>query len=329
MISVIVAVYNGGAFLPTCLDSLLQQTYGDFEVLCVDDASTDNSVQVIREYMSRDSRIHLLSLSVNQGQAIARNTALATAQGDIIVILDADDWLAIDALQCISDTFEEYPATDCAVYRCVLVDGDGAERDYGGYAFTVLPGPMAARLSLSWQIHGCYAARKTLYDRYPFDTTCRVYSDDNTTRVHYYLSREVRQIEARYYYLQHPQSVTHTVSTNKLLYLRAAESMRATLHTLHCDDEMVALYENERWKIIIDGYFYYYCHRRKFNNEQRAFCIDTIRQSWIATQTEQIDKHLRRKFGYRPMRHSWTLFRLQEELYFLLRQLLGKNTPCE
>ena len=98
-VTVLVAVYNAERFLPQCLDSLLAQTMSDFQVICIDDASTDRSLQVLNTYALRDLRIEVVRLLENRGQAHARNEGLKQAEGDIVCMLDADDWLSADALE--------------------------------------------------------------------------------------------------------------------------------------------------------------------------------------------------------------------------------------
>lgn len=80
-VSVLIAVYNTEKYLPECLDSLLNQTLMEWEAICVDDASTDGSWNIMQEYSAKDERIRVIRLSENHGQAYARNQALAKAKG--------------------------------------------------------------------------------------------------------------------------------------------------------------------------------------------------------------------------------------------------------
>lgn len=97
MVSIIVPVYNAGKYLEKCLDSLLGQTYQNLEILCVNDGSRDNSLDILQEYSRRDSRIHLINKE-NAGVSQARNDALKRASGDYVMFVDADDW--VDAETC-------------------------------------------------------------------------------------------------------------------------------------------------------------------------------------------------------------------------------------
>ena len=90
-ISIIVTVYNEQEFLVECLDSILGQTFREFELICVDDGSTDGSPQLLEEYAHRDSRISIITQE-NQGVSGARNSGFDVARGEYVLFLDADDF---------------------------------------------------------------------------------------------------------------------------------------------------------------------------------------------------------------------------------------------
>lgn len=89
-ISVIIPIYNVEKFLPQALDSLLSQTFSDFEAVCVNDGSSDNCAEILAAYARKDSRLRIISRN-NQGVSAARNAALDAARGNYIVFLDPDD----------------------------------------------------------------------------------------------------------------------------------------------------------------------------------------------------------------------------------------------
>lgn len=95
LISIIVPVYNSEVYLRQCLDSIISQTLTDYEVIIVDDGSTDNSYTICSDYESRDQRIRLVKHE-NRGPSFARNVALEIAQGEFIGFVDSDDWIEID-----------------------------------------------------------------------------------------------------------------------------------------------------------------------------------------------------------------------------------------
>lgn len=89
-VSVIIPIYNASEYLPLCLNSLVNQTLKDIEIICIDDGSTDNSLDILKEYAQRDSRFQIIKQK-NQGSAAARNTALKFASGEYIGFMDSDD----------------------------------------------------------------------------------------------------------------------------------------------------------------------------------------------------------------------------------------------
>ncbi len=322
-VSVLVAVYNAEDTITRCLDSLVAQTHRDVEILCVDDCSTDGSYDLLRKYASEDSRIKVFRQAENKGQAVARNRALDEATGDLVCFLDSDDRFSQDALEKAVRVFGDNAQTDCVLFRVIMVDGD-AEDDYPMARFDAMTGYEAFEASLTWKIHGCYMTRMSLHKKYPYDDTCRAYSDDNTTRIHYYKSREVRCCDGIYYYHRNAASVTHKPSVRRFDYMKANESMKRQLEALGVGDDVMRMYENVRWLVVIDTYMFYFLNRRRLEREEAGFGIREIKRVWETIDTARIDRALRHKFGYMHIRFSWNLFRLQEEIYFNLKKLLGR-----
>ncbi len=90
--SVIVPVYNTAPWLTCCLDNLLNQTTDIFEIICINDGSTDNSLQILEQYAADNSRIRIIN-QPNRGVSAARNAGLAAARGKYIIFIDSDDWI--------------------------------------------------------------------------------------------------------------------------------------------------------------------------------------------------------------------------------------------
>lgn len=94
LVSIITASHNSSRFIAQTIESVLAQTYMQWEMILIDDGSTDNSSEIIRSYMHQDDRIRVIQLEKNSGPAIARNTAIENARGRYIAFLDSDDlWL--------------------------------------------------------------------------------------------------------------------------------------------------------------------------------------------------------------------------------------------
>ena len=101
-ISIIVPVYNSGKWLNRCIDSILAQTYADFEVLLINDGSTDNSPAICDEYAARDSRIRVFH-KPNSGVSASRNLGISNSNGEYITFVDSDDWIDAEYLECLHD----------------------------------------------------------------------------------------------------------------------------------------------------------------------------------------------------------------------------------
>lgn len=108
-VSVIVAVYNAEKYLRQCLDSIVNQTLRNIEILCVDDGSTDGSLKILEEYREQDSRIRVIAQK-NGGAGAARNRGLREATGEYLSILDADDFFEPDMLERAVEAAQQYRA---------------------------------------------------------------------------------------------------------------------------------------------------------------------------------------------------------------------------
>lgn len=98
LVSIITPTYNCGSFIEETIESVLSQTYSNWEMLIVDDCSTDNTKKIVEQYQQKDSRIKYHCLDRNSGAAVARNTALKMAKGRWIAFLDSDDLWKLEKL---------------------------------------------------------------------------------------------------------------------------------------------------------------------------------------------------------------------------------------
>ena len=97
--SIIIPMYNSQKHLKICVDSILNQTFKDFEIIIIDDMSTDNSVNIYREFYGDNEKVMLLCQEKNQGPGMARNRGIETARGEYIFFVDSDDVIVPDALE--------------------------------------------------------------------------------------------------------------------------------------------------------------------------------------------------------------------------------------
>ena len=102
-VSVIVPVYNVEQFLPKCLESIINQSLEDIEIICINDGSTDNSLSILENYALMDSRIKIIDKK-NEGQSVARNLGIEMSQGEYLGFVDADDWIDFDFFEKLYNT---------------------------------------------------------------------------------------------------------------------------------------------------------------------------------------------------------------------------------
>lgn len=157
LVSIITPSYNSTKFIPATIESVLAQTYQNWEMLIVDDCSKDESRKVIREYTEKDSRIKLIELTENSGAAVARNTAIKAAKGKYVAFLDSDDLWVPTKLEKQIEFMEinDYAFT-YSKYQLMDVDGNKLDRvidvprniDYNGLLSNTIIGCLTAVVNI-------------------------------------------------------------------------------------------------------------------------------------------------------------------------------------
>ena len=109
LVSIVIPVYNVGAYLSECLESLMNQTYRNIEMVVIDDGSTDDSSVICDQYAEKDSRIRVFHQN-NHGMSHARNRGITLARGDYLQFIDSDDWMEINAIETLVHTMQQSQA---------------------------------------------------------------------------------------------------------------------------------------------------------------------------------------------------------------------------
>lgn len=121
--SIVIPVYNGAEYILQCLDSLICQTFQDWEAICIDDGSLDRSLEILNEYAERDSRITVYS-QLNMGVAKARDLGMHYMRGDYFLFIDIDDVLTPRALQTLYEKIVFEGAPDIVVGGVCVIAGN-------------------------------------------------------------------------------------------------------------------------------------------------------------------------------------------------------------
>ena len=230
-ISVIVPVYKAEAFLAECIDSILSQTFTDFEIILVDDGSPDNSGRICEDYAAKYDCIQVIRQE-NQGQAAARNHALACASGQWICFVDSDDLIHPGMLEHLYRAIRETnaPVSMCEMLEAIELPQDfHREREVSFDVFSMDEETLTALHDgeeyPAW-VACAKLIRRDLIESYPFREG-RVY-EDNEAVIHWLCKGGslARSREKLYFYRGNPDSTTKSEFRLKRLdYLWALESL--------------------------------------------------------------------------------------------------------
>lgn len=230
-ISIIVPVYRAEKYLNACVDSILRQTYADFELVLIEDGSPDQSGAICDEYAQKDDRVRVIH-QPNQGQAAARNHALPMTQGRWLCYVDSDDMIHPQMLEHLYRAAVESGA---GISMCQFLEAPEPPEDYEqpvdfSYQLLIMDEPTLTELHDRDQYPGWVACAKLIrrqcVEGYPFQTG-RVY-EDNEAVTRWLLPAKTLAIlpTQLYFYRTNPESTTKSqFSLKKLDYLWALESM--------------------------------------------------------------------------------------------------------
>lgn len=224
LISIVMPVYNAAKFLDYSIPSVLSQTYQNIELVVVDDASSDNSYEIVLKYANLDNRVKAFSIPFVDGPKPTRDNAILRAKGDWIVYVDADDAIESDMIEKLWQRHIETGAdfvcpTMHLVERRGMPDLLTIPRDsfdlnnlYNGTEAMI-------RTLSSWEFGtaGALIHRKNITNLYQLENSL-FYNDECDSRIYLNNSNLVAFSNASYYYTQHTNSSTHDKSVNALLF---------------------------------------------------------------------------------------------------------------
>lgn len=176
-VSVVIVVYNGEKHIERSVRSILGQTFTDFELVIVNDGSTDRTVDIVNSMAREDQRINLISNAKNEGLIVTRNKGLENASGEYIAILDSDDLSYKDRLQVQVEFMDKYPEVGLCGSRFIKKYTDGSE---GLWDFPVDDPDI--RRKMFWRVghlNSSVIIRKSVLDKYNirYDTNYPVSED--------------------------------------------------------------------------------------------------------------------------------------------------------
>lgn len=228
-VSIIIPVYNTEKYLPRCIQSALNQTYKDTEIILIDDGSKDKSGIICDNYASYDERIKVVHKK-NGGLSSARNTGIEIASGDALFFLDSDDYMANDCISKMVELLQDYSADISIVQMKYISENiNDVILNQGMDSIKIMTAKEAIEESLYQRLYTCCAPAK-LYRRQVIGDVrfplARV-SEDLAT-CHLFLSNTEKVVYSSYYgyyYRQHESSIMHVFNSNRLDALEWAKNI--------------------------------------------------------------------------------------------------------
>ena len=310
-LSVIIPAYNVEAFLPQCLDSIFSQDCSDFEVICVNDGSTDNTQYLLEGYAANHSNLKVISRP-NKGMSASRNHGLDVAEGEYVMFVDSDDWLCDGAFARLRAHLDGEDVICFNAKKYIEQTGEYQDNKLPAingvvtgweYFNKIRLTPTAIHFVCIWQ----RAYRRSFLDKYQlrFEESVRRAEDDLFTTMVMYHAKTVKVVdECAYVYRVRPQSITTTVNIDRWYDSIRVQEMLADFFVPRKDVDKKAIYQ-----VLASNYINYFSQKTKslYGNRDREL---KKRINWDYFRETCITARHRRL--YRMVRFSPALFRWYE-----------------
>ncbi|MBQ5523131.1 MAG: glycosyltransferase family 2 protein [Oscillospiraceae bacterium] len=235
-LSIVVPVYNVEKYLRECLDSAIVPGMDGYEIVCVNDGSTDSSPEILEEYRKRYPKLIRVMHTENQGLGAASNNGIAAAKGEYIAFLDSDDYLPPESIREMlaackyGDDIIFFNFTEVNDKGDIIGINKGCCRDEGVFTLESYPQVLFDRPSRANKLF-----RRTLFEEHSIHYPSRVWFEDYRTNPKLYpFCHSMRYIDKEwYYYRQQPSSITHGKDPSR------------NLEILDAADDLLGFYEKE------------------------------------------------------------------------------------
>jgi glycosyltransferase involved in cell wall biosynthesis len=243
-VSVIIPVYNAEKLLARCLESVINQTLREIEIICVNDGSADNSLKILNEFAAQDSRIIIINQE-NRGPGAARNSAMDISKGEYIGFVDSDDWIELNYFEKLYATAKKY---DSSIACCGIVRQypSSKKRQKLNIKKEKLYSTTAEKFMITESPNKCYVYNK-IYRRSELELHKIRFPEGMffedipfSIRALYFLKTLVTVPEIVYYYWVNYQSVTRDMTDKKQQDALAARQDFINFskeHNIKCDEK--------------------------------------------------------------------------------------------
>ncbi|MDR3118531.1 MAG: glycosyltransferase [Mediterranea sp.] len=293
-ISIFMPVYNGGKYLARTFDSIAGQTFGDFEVICVDDSSTDDSLQILQDRAAGDHRIKVFVKPNGGNVPKSWLFALPHLTGRYIFYLSQDDMLAADLLELTYKKAVETGA-DAVVPDMVEYRGgnETAKPKSGlfGNKDLQLTGREAFRHSLKWDIHAFALWKAELVKRIGFDDLA-TNSDEYATRNFFLNSNKVVFSGGTFYYgKENPDAITRKLSVKRFDWCITNLRLLRLMKAHHFDEKEIASFNYDFWGHTMYMDMLLKKYGKSFGPDERARATDIIAQCYGSMDFDLIARY--------------------------------------
>lgn len=317
MISVIIPVYNVKSYLKKCVDSVINQTYKDLEIILVDDGSTDGSSEICDQYKTIDSRIKVIHKK-NGGLSDARNCGIDISKGEYITFLDSDDWVDENIYKILYDALKKYDV-NISICKLKQVCSEDEKLDVSKdniiiYSSLELSKKLYYNNNTIIQIVGAcnklYKKNVFKNKRFPYG---KFYEDGFLIPILLNEAKNVAYIDKELlYYRQREGSITHKKFSEK------------TLECIEVYEYLINYYKNNRLIELIDG-------PKKFLVENILMCYYLAKKSHLENKKDIMDNLLYKfesidlKYN-KPLKQNIKihLFKISPVVYCFILELKNK-----
>lgn len=278
-VSVIMAVYNTASFLDKAIGSVIGQTFTDWELICVNDGSTDDSSKILDGYASIDSRIKVIHQTNSGNASKVRNIALQFVSGRYVFVLDSDDYISSDCLMnCVDKAIQE--SADCVMPDLLMFDDksgvtsmllEGLQGDRN----LVLSSQAAVEYSLTWKISGTALWDSALVKQIGYDSS-GMNGDEYTTRVLLSNCNKIVFCKGIYYYRLHNNSTTRRFSVKMMKVYPVNFKLLKFLEDNDFSQRVINGYKLEILKDIVFRYAKFIEFQNILNTEERKECNQMV-----------------------------------------------------
>lgn len=297
LITIIMAVYNAEQWLHKSIGSVLDQTYANWELLCMDDGSTDNSLLKLKEFAEQDRRVHMYTYEHTGSHSAMVNKAINLSKGEYVTTIDADDYISCDYLELAIKRLLDTNADLCisSMYR-VGTNGEilSTLEGVNGDTDLEITAHDAVVYSLDWSISALGVWKKRIFIDIPADESG--YSIEYTSRQRLFSCNKVVFSTGIYNYVQHNQAITKRLGPRQFYYVILDAKILQFLRDNQFEEKILCNYFYDSYKRLISRCCLFYASKKKLLKSEQKLVNEYISTSYVFlhSQFDLIDKTLHR-----------------------------------